>query len=429
MTLPRAIGRFFAALPLGLAVAVVGLSPAHGQNFTFYGSSTTVGSSSLTISVNGGFSGNTGFGSGNFIQGSGNLILEAGGLSGNPSGGDLILHGINDSTGNLVVLNGNLNGIQVGSGNLSFSSVTFNLTNSTLMIGNVNFNGSNNITSLTVGNGSVFNLSSNTVVNGALNITNNGTLAGSGNLTGNATVNGTLLPGGSGSVGLLSFSSDVNLGANATTSLQLGGNLRGTQYSALNVGGNLSLGGTLAVSLLNNFIPAVGATFNFFQAGSIAGDFAAIVLPALNGNLTWDSSQLAVTGDLSTNSINFTQWTNEAGLSGNNALPTAKPFSGGPANLIRYAMNLGTAVAPANVPQPMFTTISGTPCLTLQYRVRKNMTDYQLVPQYSIDLMNWSNVAADNIAQLPDDDTYTARYQAAVALPASGTIFLRVVAQ
>ncbi len=429
MTLPRAIGRFFASLPLGLAVAVVSLSSARGQNFTFYGSSTTVGSSSLTISVNGGFSGNTGFGSGNFIQGSGNLILEAGGPSGNPSGGDLILHGVNGSTGNLVVLNGNLNGIQVGSGNLSFSSVTFNLTNSTLMIGNVNFNGSNNITSLTVGDGSVFNLTSNTVVNGALNITNNGTLAGSGNLTGNATVNGTLLPGGSGSIGLLSFSSNVTLGANATTSLQLSGNTRGTQYSALNVGGNLSLGGTLAVSLLNNFTPALGATFELIQAGSIAGDFANVVLPSLNGNLTWDTSQLSVTGDLSANSINFTQWTSEAGLSGNNALPSARPFTGGPPNLIRYTMNLGTAITPANIPQPTLTTISNTPCVTLQYRVRKNMTDYTLVPQYSTDLVNWSNITAGNITQLIDDDAYTARYQAAAPVPAGGTIFLRVVAQ
>jgi hypothetical protein len=185
----------------------------------------------------------------------------------------------------------------------------------------------------------------------------------------------------------------------------------------------------MKVDLLNNYTPALGATFQVIQASSIAGDFAALVLPAINSNLSWDTSQLSTSGDLDVQAINFTQWLSEAGLSGTAALPAAKPFTGGPANLIRYAMNLGTDVAPANVPQPTLITISGASYMSIQYRVRKNMTDYTLVPQYSTDLVNWTNVDSGNITQLADADTYTALYQAAVALPPNGMIFLRVVAQ
>jgi hypothetical protein len=195
-------------------------------------------------------------------------------------------------------------------------------------------------------------------------------------------------------------------------------------------GQHLTLGGSLVLTFLNGYTAAPGTTFNFFQTGgTISGTFANVTLPTLNSNLTWNLSQLAVTGTISATAINYNQWTALVNLSGNDALPAAEPFGGSPANVLRYAMNLGTAPTPASVPTVSQTCISNLNYLTLQYQARKDLTDYQLVPQSSTDLVNWTNVDAGNITQLTDVDAYTAQYQAAVVMPANGTVFLRVAAQ
>jgi hypothetical protein len=149
----------------------------------------------------------------------------------------------------------------------------------------------------------------------------------------------------------------------------------------------------------------------------------------LDANLVWDTSQLYSTGSVEINAINYPQWATAANLSGVNALATTRLFREGPVNLMRYAMNLGLAAAPGNAPTSAVTIIDNTEYLTLQYRERKGMTNYQLVPQYSTDLVNWINVDAGNITQLTDVDAYTAQYQAVAALPAHGAVFLRVVAE
>lgn len=385
--------------------------------------------------------------------GIGSLTVANGGLINANDGMILAAQAGSSGTANLndgTLSVGGTNGINAGSGSYAFNfgggvlqvsgsdltttinATLMNSTTSTINTNSLNatwsgvLSGSGNLTK--IGQGTLTINATNTFT-GNTTITA-GTLAGNGTVgLGNATINGTLLPGTLGTAGLLSFGSNLTLTANAAADFQLGGVVQGAQYSAVNIAGSLSLGGTLMVNLLNNFAPSYGSSFDLFQAVNIAGVFASVILPTLNANLSWDTSQLDIDGDITTDAIDFTQWANEAGLSGASALPSAKPFTGGPANLIRYAMNLGTAVAPANLPQPTLTSISGTPYLSIQYRVRKNMTDYTLVPQYSTDLVNWTNVDAGNITQLTDADTYTAQYQAAVPFPTSGTIFLRVVAQ
>src|SRR5262249_14325872 len=63
--------------------------------------------------------------------------------------------------------------------------------------------------------------------------------------------------------------------------------------------GKLSLGGTLAVSLINSFAPVAGNSFDLFDWGTLAGTFTSLQLPPLAGGLVWDASQLYTTGLLS----------------------------------------------------------------------------------------------------------------------------------
>ena len=64
----------------------------------------------------------------------------------------------------------------------------------------------------------------------------------------------------------------------------------------MHVTGDLSLAGTLAVSLVG-FTPSAGQSFDILDWGSLSGTFASISLPALPG-LAWDMSQLYSTGVL-----------------------------------------------------------------------------------------------------------------------------------
>ncbi|MFT3726118.1 MAG: hypothetical protein QM773_21335 [Hyphomonadaceae bacterium] len=61
--------------------------------------------------------------------------------------------------------------------------------------------------------------------------------------------------------------------------------------------GSLSLGGTLNVSLVDNFTPSAGQSFNLFDWSSLSGAFAQVQLPTLNG-LFWDTSRLYEDGTL-----------------------------------------------------------------------------------------------------------------------------------
>jgi hypothetical protein len=54
----------------------------------------------------------------------------------------------------------------------------------------------------------------------------------------------------------------------------LGGLAPGSGHDKLNIGGAASLGGTLAISLINNFTPQVGDEFEIMTYGSRSGEFA-----------------------------------------------------------------------------------------------------------------------------------------------------------
>jgi hypothetical protein len=60
----------------------------------------------------------------------------------------------------------------------------------------------------------------------------------------------------------------------------------------------LSLGGTLAVSLINSFTPVAGQEFDILNWGTLSGTFSSNNLSTLSG-LTWNTSQLYSTGVIS----------------------------------------------------------------------------------------------------------------------------------
>jgi hypothetical protein len=86
----------------------------------------------------------------------------------------------------------------------------------------------------------------------------------------------------------------VTLGSaeyNGTLEIEIGGLSAGVDYDQINQtlgSGQAQLGGTLNVSLLNNFTPQAGDVFDILTAvGGVSGSFSGTMLPALSGDLFW----------------------------------------------------------------------------------------------------------------------------------------------
>jgi PEP-CTERM motif-containing protein len=91
----------------------------------------------------------------------------------------------------------------------------------------------------------------------------------------------------------------VNSGA-PVLQIELAGTTPGTGYDQLHVTGQLSLGGTLQVLLVNpSFTPAAGNSFDILDWGSLSGTFSSLSLPSLTAGLMWNASHLYTTGILS----------------------------------------------------------------------------------------------------------------------------------
>jgi hypothetical protein len=183
------------------------------------------------------------------------------------------------------------------------------------------------------------------------------------------------------------------------------------------------------VSVLVNGNPATGGTA---ANGDTANWSATVSLGSGNNTITvvardgaGNSAAQQVTVDYPVAPV-YPAWAIGLGLSGNNALTAAIPFTDGLPNLVRYAMNIGATPLPGQLPAVVSANVSGTKYLTLQYRRSKGLTGTQMTPEYSTDLVNWVAVPSTNIAQMPDDDVNTERWAASMAITGSGPIFLRV---
>jgi len=123
------------------------------------------------------------------------------------------------------------------------------------------------------------------------------TLAG-GELTGSGTFNGAVdNPGGvvrpGGSTGTLTISGDYTQSGNGTLFVEIGGVTPGAQYDQLRVIGTATLGGTLSIDLIGDFIPASTDVFDVVTATTRTGSFDLIDLPpTLGANYTGSTAQI-----------------------------------------------------------------------------------------------------------------------------------------
>jgi hypothetical protein len=179
-------------------------------------------------------------------------------------------------------------------GTINISSGNFTLVNSSVPASTATFTQSGGLTQIASG-ASLSSQATMTLSGGALG--GFGSVLGTVNNTG-----GTLSPGAS--PGLLTIGSGYTQGAGGSLLTELAGTTAGTQYDQLNVSsGSVTLGGTLNVSLLGGFVPAVGNSFTLItSAGNISGTFATKNLPALPGLESW---QLAYSPN-GTNTVTLT---------------------------------------------------------------------------------------------------------------------------
>ena len=130
-----------------------------------------------------------------------------------------------------------------------------------------------------------------------------GQLEGTGTIMANVANSATIAPGLS--AGTLAITGNLNLASTSTVQIEIGGTTPGTQYDQLHVTGQLALGGTLNVSVINSFNLTAGDLFDFLDWGSLNGKFSSVILPPLSSPLAWYTSQLYNNGRVSVIDTNF----------------------------------------------------------------------------------------------------------------------------
>jgi hypothetical protein len=113
-------------------------------------------------------------------------------------------------------------------------------------------------------------------------------LTGTGTMTGDLESDGTVSPGTS--PGTITVDGNYTQGPTGVLEIELGGTNPGTGYDQLAVTGAAALGGTLKVSLIAPFAPALGQTFDVLTYGSRSGEFVTLDLPALGAGLAWQTT-------------------------------------------------------------------------------------------------------------------------------------------
>jgi hypothetical protein len=123
---------------------------------------------------------------------------------------------------------------------------------------------------------------------------NGGQLIGNGTFTGSVRNNGgTLGPGHS--PGKIVITGNYTQGASGVLNMEIGGKTPGTQYDQLQVSGTATLGGTLNVSLINGFRPAVGDVFQLIAPSSFSGAFATVNTTGFTGQVNYSAGSTTIT--------------------------------------------------------------------------------------------------------------------------------------
>ena len=129
---------------------------------------------------------------------------------------------------------------------------------------------------------------------------NEGTISAGATLGENTTITGDVINKGliklshlSNATGNLNLNGDFACSNDAELQVRLAGTAWASEHDRLTIQGAASLAGTLNVTLLNNFSPAIGDRFGILRFGSRSGSFNEINLPTLSGNRGWRTSTWA----------------------------------------------------------------------------------------------------------------------------------------
>ncbi len=195
------------------------------------------------------------------------------------------------------------------------------------------------------------------------------------------------------SPGTMSFGGDVSHGPQATLHVEIAGTTPGAQYDRLVVSGQLTLAGTLEVTLLNGFVPAAGMEFDLWDAAAVSGGFDTVQLPALPAGLFWQTRRLGTEGVVS---VAVTP-ENYASFASFHHLTT--PAQGdqegdGLRNDLEYALGLNpvTPTAATAAGLPAFTKAGTNDVFSFQMPTLSS-PDVELRIESSPDLVNWTVLA------------------------------------
>lgn len=230
---------------------------------------------------------------------------------------------VTDETGNLV---------KTGLGTLSLNSASNSYTGTT-----------------TVSEGTLL-LGPAGVLPSPVTVADDASFGGSGQATGAVTVSGNLLPGPStlNTPGTLQVGGELVLNQGSTATFEI---LDASTADKITGGAGANLDGVVAITLLDGFEPAAGASFDLIDTASpiVLGPNFSFTLPVLTGGKSWNTSAFASSGVISVTSgvalTPFQTWAAGYSLTGNDALSSGNPDKDAFTNLQEFAFGMNPTVA------------------------------------------------------------------------------------
>ncbi len=191
----------------------------------------------------------------------------------------------------------------------------------------------------------------------------------------------------------------------------------------------LAAGGSTWSNLTSDGVTFTGAntttlTVSGFSVAQSGAQFQCLASNGINPSALSSSATLTVVPP------GYLTWAAGLNLAGAALQPSALPFNDTIPNLARFAMNLGAVPSSDQLPTEAAQTINNTLYLTLQYNQLKALSGVALIAQFSYDLITWQTVSnGGTVVQLADPNSQTSQFQASVAIPSNGLVFLRLVVQ
>ncbi|MCE5303405.1 MAG: autotransporter-associated beta strand repeat-containing protein [Planctomycetaceae bacterium] len=245
----------------------------------------------------------------NFTNGALSFNTQTAATFGGLSGGKTFALSISGNTVAVALSVGNNNATTTYSGVMSGIGTLTKIGSGKLTLTGANtYTGATTISDGTlalVNNGSIASSASIDVANGAtlkvsdvtdgFSLASGQTLKGNGSVVGDVTIasGATLAPGNS--IGALTFDSNVTLANGSTTLMEIGA----SSSDLISVGGALALDGTLKVTDDGTVTYAAGQSWDLFDASSFSGSFSSYDLPTLAAGLSWNTSAVGTTGEIS----------------------------------------------------------------------------------------------------------------------------------